>query len=312
MNERVIVGIDTHDDAGVYLLREDLALVQTVDFFTPIVDDPFTFGEVAGANAMSDIYAMGGVPLTALNICAFPSDLDPDAARDILRGGAAKAAEAGVVIIGGHTVEDQELKYGLAVTGTIDPRKIMTNKGAKPGDVLFLTKPIGTGIISTAGKMGMASPEQLQEIISAMKELNRDSSALSLKHGARAMTDVTGFGLIGHALEMARASNVTIEFSYSQVPLFSGVVELAKKGYITGCGRKSKSYYGTLGIVLEGMEDEAVDILYDAQTSGGLLISIPEEKAEGFAGSLSEAGITRAGRVGRVLLKGDANVRVGP
>jgi len=312
MNEKVIVGIDTHDDAGVYLLKDDLAIVQTVDFFTPIVDDPFTFGEVAGANAMSDIYAMGGVPLTALNICAFPSDLDPDAARDILRGGASKAAEAGVVIIGGHTVEDRELKYGLVVTGTVDPRKILTNKGAMPGDVLFLTKPIGTGIIATAGKMGMASPEQLQEIITAMTVLNRDSSALALKYGARSMTDITGFGLIGHALEMARASNVMIEFSYSRIPLFSGVAELAKKGYITGCGRKSRSYYGTLGIVLEGIEDEAVDILYDAQTSGGLLISISEDRAEGFARSLNEAGITRAGRVGRVLTGGGANVRVKP
>lgn len=293
-------------------MRDDLALVQTVDFFTPIVDDPFTFGEIAGANAVSDIYAMGGVPMTALNICAFPSGLDLDAAREILRGGAKKMEEAGAVIVGGHTVDDPEIKFGMAVTGTINPKEIITNRGARPGDVLFLTKPIGTGIVSTALKKERASEEQVREIVLSMTMLNRDAAALARTHGAHAMTDITGFGLLGHALEMANASNVTIEISCSRVPLFGGVETLAQKGFITGCGRKSRSWYSTHGIVFHGVKDESVDILFDSQTSGGLLISLQEDRAMAIAEAFTDAGLTRAARVGRILPRGDVIVKVIP
>jgi len=273
-DDRVLVGYGTSDDAGVYLLRDDLALVQTVDFFTPIVDDPFDFGRIAATNALSDVYAMGGKPLSALNIVAFPEDLDLAILAQILEGGAAVARGAAVAILGGHTIKDAEPKYGMAVTGVVDPTRIVTNAGAQVGDALVLTKPLGTGILTTALKRGAISAGDLSEAVRAMTTLNDAASQAMLAAGAHAATDITGFGLLGHAGGMARASGVRLVFDANAVPFMNGVLDLIAAGIAPGGTRHNAETHATFTEFAPSVP-EAVRIgLSDAQTSGGLLISI--------------------------------------
>ena len=269
----VLVGFDTNDDAGVYRLDDSTALVQTVDFFTPIVDDPYTFGAIAAANALSDVYAMGGRPLTALSILCYPGKGDLDDLEQILKGGSAKMAEAGCVIVGGHSVSDDEMKFGYAITGLIHPGRILKNAGARAGDLLLLTKPIGTGIISTALKRGIARDEDVKASIESMLRLN------AAPQGAHGCTDITGFGLIGHAREMALASGVTLEIDSGTVPLLPGALDYARAGALPG-GLKNNRDFASCDVAVRGnLEPEIESLLYDPQTSGGLLISSPSPLA---------------------------------
>jgi selenide, water dikinase len=286
---RVLVGLDTSDDAGVYQLSDDVALVQTVDFFTPIVDDPFTFGQIAVANALSDVYAMGGTPLTGMNLVAFPiKTLPPSVLKEILLGGLSKMKEAGVALVGGHSIEDPEIKYGLAVTGVVHPNKILTNAQAKPGDKLVLTKPLGTGIISTALKAKMASEEAVRKIVESMATLNRAASEWMKKFGAHACTDITGFGFIGHALEMATASQVGMVLQAQAVPVFPEAMEYAKLGLIPGGAYSNRDFFSCRVEIDSSVLPLLVDIFYDPQTSGGLLISLPSGEAEEFVATLKK------------------------
>ena len=298
----VLVGLETSDDAGVYKLTDEIALVQTVDFFTPIVDDPFTFGQVAAANALSDVYAMGGKPLTAMNLVAFPiKTLSSSILKEILLGGLSKMAEAGVALVGGHTVEDPELKYGLSVTGIIHPDKILSNAKALPGDQLVLTKPIGTGIISTALKGGMASEEAVSKMVETMVALNRKASEQMRAFGAHSCTDITGFGFIGHALEMAVASQVGMVIRSERIPILPGALEYATLGLIPGGAHSNRKFYSCKVEVDVTVLALLVDLLYDPQTSGGLLIALPSGKAEGLVESLRKEGIPDASVVGEVV-----------
>lgn len=298
---KVLVGLDTSDDAGVYQLNEEIALVQTVDFFTPIVDDPFTFGQIAVANALSDVYAMGGTPLTGMNLVAFPiKTLSPSILKEILLGGLSKMKEAGVVLVGGHSIEDPEIKYGLAVTGVIHPKKILTNAKAKIGDRLVLTKPLGTGIIATALKGGMASEEAVRKIVDSMVTLNRTASEWMKKFGAHACTDITGFGFIGHALEMATASQVGMVIQLKAVPIFPEAMDYAKLGLVPGGAYSNRQFFSCRVEVHSDVSDLLVDILYDPQTSGGLLISLPPSEADRLVEILKKEGDTSSSIVGEV------------
>jgi selenide,water dikinase len=275
----LLVGLESPDDAGVYQISDDTALVQTVDFFTPIVDDPFTFGQIAAANSLSDIYAMGGRPITAMNIVGFPlGKLDIDILKEILRGGLEKLAEAEVVLVGGHSVEDQELKYGLSVTGLIHPKKVLTKQGAQAGDVLILTKPLGTGIIATALKGGLASTAAMNKIVDSMTTLNRKAAEIMQDFGVHACTDITGFGLIGHAYEVARAGSIGICLRASSIPVIPEALEYARMGLVPGGGHANRSFYEPFVEYREAVSEELRDILYDPQTSGGLLFSVAKEK----------------------------------
>ena len=275
----LLVGLESPDDAGVYQISDDTALVQTVDFFTPIVDDPFTFGQIAAANSLSDIYAMGGRPITAMNIVGFPlGKLDIDILKEILRGGLEKLAEAEVVLVGGHSVEDQELKYGLSVTGLIHPKKVLTKQGAQAGDVLILTKPLGTGIIATALKGGLASTAAMKKIVASMTTLNRKAAEIIQDVGVHACTDITGFGLIGHAYEVARAGSIGICLHASSIPVFPEALEYARMGLVPGGGHANRSFYEPFVEYRDTISEELRDILYDPQTSGGLLFSVAKEK----------------------------------
>jgi selenide,water dikinase len=290
-DENVLVGYDASDDAGVYRLSPECALVQTVDFFTPIVDDPRTFGAIAAANALSDVYAMGGRPLTALSIVCFPSGDDMEDLVEILQGGAEKMAEAGCVIVGGHSVNDPEIKFGYSVTGMVHPDRIWTNAGARPGDVLVLTKPLGTGIVGTALKRGMAAPEHVEAAIASMLRLNLTDA---VAHGC---TDVTGFGLLGHAREMAMASKVTIEIDPSALEFLPGALEYAAQGAIPGGLKNNRDFVSCAVRFARQLPPEVEALLYDPQTSGGLL--------------LSQAPADAAGRVvGRVLERGETALKV--
>jgi selenide,water dikinase len=293
-DDRVLIDFRTADDAGVYLWDGGPALVQTVDFFTPIVDDPFVYGQIAAANATSDIYAMGGKPLTALAIAAFPKDdLDPEAIRAIFRGGFEKLREAGVSLLGGHTVQDREIKFGYAVTGAIDPSRVLSNAGARPGDVLFLTKPVGTGIVGTAIKFDRVDATLAAEAVRSMQTLNRAAAeALQTLHAGavHACTDVTGFGLIGHATEMARASGVTIAIGAGAVPLFPGVLEIAEQNRSGGMG-SNQEHFAPSTHVEPGVDRIHEIVLYDPQTSGGLLIAADAASADEVAACLSRAGV---------------------
>ena len=298
-NERVLVGYGTSDDAGVFLLRDDLALVQTVDFFTPIVDDPFDFGRIAAANALSDIYAMGGTPVSALNIAAFPEDLDLEILQKILDGGATLARTAGVAILGGHTIKDDEPKYGMAVTGTIDPRCIVSNAGARPGDVLVLTKPLGTGILATALKREVIDEHTMQHAVDWMTTLNEGASRAMLAAGAHAATDITGYGLLGHAHEMAAASKVQFTIDADAVPMMPRVHELARDGIVPGGTRDNLTTYRA-STTFDARVDESTQlILADAQTSGGLLISIAPQALSSLRDALRANGVLDA-VIGRV------------
>jgi selenide,water dikinase len=293
-NERVLVGYGSGDDAGVYLLREDLALVQTVDFFTPIVDDPYDFGRIAATNALSDVYAMGGRPLSALNIVAFPEDLDLAILARILDGGAAVARSAGVAIVGGHTIKDAEPKYGMAVSGVVDPQRIMTNAGARVGDALVLTKPLGTGILTTALKRGAIADDDLREAVEWMTTLNDRASEAMLAADAHAATDVTGFGLLGHADNMARASKVRLVFNASAVPFMSRVLDLIAAGVVPGGTRHNAETHVAFTNFAAPVPDAVRLGLSDAQTSGGLLISVAPDRVDELARELQKSGALAA------------------
>jgi selenide,water dikinase len=298
----VLVGLETSDDAGVYLLNEKIALVQTVDFFTPIVDDPFTFGQIAVVNALSDVYAMGGKPLTALNLAAFPiKTLSSSILREILRGGLSKMVEAEVALIGGHTVEDPEIKYGLAVTGVIDPDRIVTNAGAKPGDRLVLTKPLGIGVISTALKGEMASQDAIEKMVECMLILNRTASERMQALDAHGCTDITGFGFIGHALEMASASQVGLVIQSKSIPFLPKALEYGGMGLLPGGAYSNRQFFSCKVEVDPAVPSLLVDLLYDPQTSGGLLVSLPPDEAEKMVEALRQEGHSDASIVGEVI-----------
>ncbi len=295
------MGLEKADDAGVYRLTDDLAIVQTVDFFTPVVDDPYTFGQIAVANALSDVYAMGGRPLTALNIVCFPSrTMDISVLRDILRGGIDKLREAGAVLVGGHSVDDTELKYGLSVTGTVHPGRVLTKSGARPGDVLILTKPIGTGIINTAIKGGMAGEEAGRTVARSMASLNRTASEVMLEVGVRACTDITGFGLLGHACEMVQDGQIGLRIHSKAVPLFPQTMEMARMGMVPGGTRRNREFRAGM-VESPGISTVLLDVLFDPQTSGGLFMAVDAEKAGLMLARLKEAGVADAAIVGETV-----------
>jgi len=298
----VLVDYRTSDDAGVYKISPDRALVQTVDFFTPIVDDPFVYGQIAAANALSDVYAMGGRPLTALAIAGFPKDAEREILRSIFAGGLDKLREAEVVLLGGHTVQDTEIKFGYAVTGDVDPARVLANGGAQPGDVLLLTKAIGTGVISTALKFGRASRASIDAAVRSMTTLNRAAAGALASLAADAVhacTDITGFGLIGHATEMAAASGCSIEIESTSVPLLDGARDLVSRNS-PGGARTNREHFGPSVRVLADADASLVDLLYDPQTSGGLLIAVSSPQANTVTSALSAAGVSPA-RVGTVI-----------
>jgi selenide, water dikinase len=301
-NPRVLVGLETSDDAGVYQLTDELALVQTVDFFTPIVDDPFTFGQIAAANALSDVYAMGGTPLTAMNLVAFPIKTVPvSVLREILAGGLSKMAEAEVALVGGHTVEDLEIKYGLAVTGVVHPKKVLTNAGAVAGDELVLTKPLGTGIISTALKGGMASEKAIHAMVESMAFLNRKASERMRSFEVHACTDITGFGFIGHAMEMVTASQIGMVIQSEKIPIFPEALEYSKSGLVPGGAYSNRDYFSCRVEAHPAISPFLMDLLYDPQTSGGLLLSLPSGEAERLVEVLKDEDRIEARIVGRVV-----------
>jgi selenide,water dikinase len=298
----LLVGFDTSDDAGIYRIAPGAALVQTVDFFTPLVDDPFIFGQIAATNALSDVYAMGGRPLTALSIVCFPQDGDLDVLESIMRGGMAKIREAGCVVVGGHSVRDAEIKFGYAVTGLIHPDRVFTNTGAVAGDALILTKPIGTGVITTALKRGLAKPDWVENAVHSMTTLNRAASEIvSAAAGVHAMTDVTGFGLMGHGRELALGSRVAIEIVVEDVPRIEGALDAIGLGAIPAGLLANRDFAECVSADAPGshIADDVRTLLYDPQTAGGLLISVAPDDAEALLGSLRRAGLNAA-KIGSV------------
>ena len=287
-DERVLVDHRTGDDAGVFRLDATTALVQTVDFFTPVVDEPSDFGAIAAANALSDVYAMGGRPLTALSIAAFPeADFPPEWAADIVRGGQAKLKEAGCALLGGHSVRDPEIKFGYAITGLVDPAHMMTNARGRPGEVLVLTKALGTGIVSTALKAGEAPPEAVAAATASMARLNAAAAAAALRAGVRAATDVTGFGLLGHALNIARESALTLEIALDALPLLPGALELSARYQAGGLKANRRQFEGALAPT--ALAAPRAPFLFDPQTSGGLLLLVAEEELAGLLAALPDA-----------------------
>ncbi len=287
----VLVGFGTLDDAGIYRLNARQALVQTVDFITPVVDDPFAYGEIAVANALSDVYAMGGIPITALNVVCFPSGTDPQILNAILRGGLAQCQAAGVALLGGHTVDDPMIKFGLSVTGTVDPEAIWTNAGAKVGDVLMLTKPLGIGVITTGIKQQVAGEEAVSAALHSMRTLNRAARDAAAEVGPNACTDVTGFGLIGHLYQMLRASGATARVDAAEVPLLEGALEMARQGVGPGGTERNKNYFGGFVSVTTRVEAALTELLFDPQTSGGLLLSVAGDKAEAMGAAMTAHGV---------------------
>jgi len=307
----VIRGMASLDDAGVYKLTDDLAIIQTVDFFTPIVDDPYTFGQIAVANALSDVYAMGGKPLTAMNLVCFPTkSLDISVLNSILRGGLDKMREAQVILVGGHSVDDKELKYGLAVTGTVHPSRLVTNAGAKAGDRLILTKPLGTGIIGTALKAELVDKETVDKFTKCMTALNDRASELMQEVGVHACTDITGFGLLGHACQMAENSQIGIKMYLASIPYFPEAVEFARQGLCPGGLYRNKEFYLSRVEFAPEVSEDMQQILFDAQTSGGLLISLAPEVAELLLRRLHEDGVQHAAIVGEVTSSPTAKILV--
>lgn len=303
-DENLIVGIDTSDDAAVYKISDDNAIIQTVDFFTPVVDDPYVFGQIAATNSLSDVYAMGGEPKLAMNIICFPNCLSTDTMTKILKGGYDKVTEANAIIIGGHTVEDDEPKYGLSVTGFIHPKDVLTNCNAKPGDYLILTKPIGIGIINTAIKAQMQSNEAYDKAIKNMLTLNKFAKDAMIKIGVNSCTDVTGFGLLGHGLEMAEGSKVTIRLYSDKIPIISEAYEYASMGLVPKGAYDNKNFIGNKVYFEKNISDELKDILFDPQTSGGLLISVNKDKALDLLKEL-ENGPTECAIIGEVFSEGE-------
>lgn len=296
----LLVGINTGDDAAVYKMTDDLAIVSTVDFFPPIVDDPFIFGEIAAANALSDVYAMGGKPLIALNIVGFPVGLPHDILGEVLRGGASKAQEAGVLIVGGHTVDDEEPKYGLSVTGVVKPGSQVANTGARPGDALVLTKPIGTGIITTAGKQRRVSEATLNRAVQIMSELNRAASEAMMSVGVNACADITGFGLLGHLRLIAQGSAAAARVSASAIPVIDGVSALLAEGIAPGGTHRNLESIAELVHWHPDIDDQTRILLADAQTSGGLLIAVPPAKLDALLDALAHAGVQTRAVIGEI------------
>jgi selenide,water dikinase len=306
---RVLVSANTCDDAGVYKLNDEIGLVQSVDVFTPSVDDPYIFGQIAAANSLSDVYAMGGKPLTALSIIGFPIEtLSHKIMNQILQGGIDKMKEAGVVVIGGHSIKDEEIKFGFAVTGEVNPSKIITNDKAKPGDVLVLTKPLGTGIIGFAGQLGKASSSAIKATSDSMTELNKVPSEIMAEMGVTTATDVTGFGLMGHLIEIVIQSGVTAEVFADQVPIFDEVLDCIQKGMISGAVERNREYASQYVSVAKEINEELENVFYDPQTSGGLLIAIKEEDAEALVTRLKERGIEHAAIIGKIVSKSKGKI----
>ena len=309
-DDNLLVGIETSDDAAIYKVTDDIALIQTVDFFTPIVDDPYMFGQIAAANSLSDVYAMGGEPKIALNIVGFPNCLDPSVLGEILAGGADKVKEAGAVLVGGHSVQDDEPKYGLCGSGFVHPDKIFKNYGCKVGDVLILTKQIGNGIINTAIKAEMASERAIKEVTVAMASLNKKAKEVVENHQVNACTDITGFGLLGHCVEMAVASDVTFELHVQDIAYFEDAVSYAKMGLIPAGAYKNRGYSGKQ-VDMSQVEEHYVDLLYDPQTSGGLLISVPPEEVENIMKEFEEKQMdTKVSIIGKVVEKDEKLIRL--
>lgn len=295
----MLVGFGTLDDAGVYRLSDQTALVQTVDFITPVVDDPFAYGEIAVANALSDVYAMGGIPITALNVVCFPSGTDPQILNAILRGGLAQCQAAGVALLGGHTVDDPMIKFGLSVTGTVNPNAIWTNAGAQVGDALLLTKPLGIGVITTGIKAQVAGEEAVNAALTSMRTLNRAARDAAVSVGPNACTDVTGFGLTGHLYQMMRASGRTARVYADRVPLLPGALELARQGVGPGGTQRNKDYFGGFVSLATTVEAAVGELLFDPQTSGGLLLSVAGDKKEALLSALAAHGVS-ASMIGEV------------
>ena len=305
----LLVGFDESDDAAVYRVSDEVAMVQTVDFFPPVVDDPYTFGQIAAANALSDVYAMGGVPRLAMNLLAFPSCLPLEAVGDILAGGASKVAEAGAVIAGGHSIEDPEPKYGLCVTGLVHPDRVLTNSGAVVGDILVLTKPLGTGILTTAAKAELLDETAYREMVEVMTTLNRAAAEAAVPLNPNACTDITGFGLMGHAKELAEGSGLTVELWPNRVPILPKALELARDGIIPAGAYRNLDFAGPEVETAGAFPQEVLDCLYDPQTGGGLLLSIPESRVEELLRRLSDGGVAAAA-VGMVRPRGEKRLRI--
>lgn len=303
--------METLDDAGVYRLRDDLAVIQTVDFFTPIVDDPHRFGEIAVANSLSDVYAMGGRPLTAMNIVCFPTRLlEISVLQEILRGGVEKMGEAGVTLVGGHSIDDTELKYGLSVTGVIHPDRLVTTSGARPGDKIIITKPLGTGIVGTAIKAGVAGAELVEKVSLGMAALNNKASELMLEAGAHACTDITGFGFVGHALKIARNSGIGMEMTVRSIPHYPEIIDLYRRGLCPGGLYRNREFYSASVTFAPLIPEELQDILFDAQTSGGLLICVPPAAADNLVDRLRREGVSDAVIVGEAVSEHAGHIRI--
>jgi selenide, water dikinase len=312
----LIVGTETGDDAGVYRLSDEIALVQTIDFFPPVVDDPYTYGQIAAANSLSDVYAMGGEPKTALNLIGYPDDKAPDPTwlERIVEGGAERCAAAGAVVLGGHSVRDAEIKFGYAVTGLVHPQKVLTNAGARPGDRLVLTKPLGTGFVTTAHKRNDCPEESYRAAVESMTQLNAvGKAAVDEVGGVHAMTDVTGFGLAGHALGMAEGSGVTIVFDLGRLPLLPGVEKLAAQRHFRTRASKTNAEHVAAKLAVEGKADPIrLEVFYDAQTSGGLLISVEPDRADALVAALKRRNAAAAVVIGEVRPRGQAAVVLRP
>ena len=301
-DENVIVGLDRADDAGVYKISDDLALIQTVDFFTPIVDDPYWFGQIAAANALSDVYAMGGTPKTAMNLVAFPiKQMDLSVLRQIIQGGLDKLTEAEVVLIGGHSIEDKELKYGLSITGVVHPERVLTKKNLRAGDRLVLTKPLGTGIVNTVIKAGMAPADLVDRVTLLMVSLNRDAARIMSNFNITACTDVTGFGLLGHLAEMVCGSSMSVRVFSDQVPVIAQALEFASMGLIPAGAYKNREFRESMIDFAETVQRSRQDVLVDPQTSGGLLIGVSTDQATELITALKDTGVSDAAEIGEVL-----------
>jgi selenide,water dikinase len=300
---RLLVGTETADDAGVYQLSESLALVQTLDFFPPVVDDPYLYGQIAAANALSDVYAMGGKPITALNLAGFPDkELPMELLGTILKGGASKCQEAGCAILGGHTVRDAEIKFGLSVTGLVHPKEFWTNAGALPGDHLVLLKPLGTGFVTTAAKKQQCPQETLDAALKSMTMLNKTSAEICRAvGGVHSVTDVTGFGLAGHSFEMAQGSKVTLEISLQALPLLPGVLDLVRAAFQTRASKSNRAFVEAGLQIEEGIDATLLEIFFDAQTSGGLLVSISPDRSAALIQAAQQQGCLAYSRIGMVL-----------
>ena len=307
-DENLLVGVETSDDAAIYKVNDELALIQTLDFFTPVVDDPYLFGQIAAANSLSDVYAMGGEPRTALNIVGFPSCLDPKILGRILEGGASKVLEAGAILAGGHSIQDDEPKYGLSVTGFVNPNKIFKNYGSQPGDVIIITKQVGSGLINTAIKAEMAQKSQIDEVVTVMTSLNKKAKEVIENYPISACTDITGFGLAGHAMEMAASSKVTFEIDVNKVPYIDGALEMAKMGLVPAGTYNNKDYISG-DVESINIEECYLDLMYDPQTSGGLLITLAESEVENIMKDFENKNMdTKVAVIGRVLEKQEKSI----